>query len=129
MVGCLVRVKQRPSDNPPPACHWLLVSDEASAVGLTSRTFVACQIMEWPSSSPFPHVEVRQSLGPTGDIDAGTAALLAAEGVKDQDFSLEVRQSAALRWQHACRFCCTQIADFFRGSSCRPWSMACMQHL
>eukprot|EP00775_Hariotina_reticulata_P008717 gene8717-8898_t len=64
--------------------------DEASAVGLTSRTFVACRVVDWPSGSPFPHVEVRQSLGPTGDIDAGTTALLAAEGVKDEDFSLEV---------------------------------------
>eukprot|EP00879_Flechtneria_rotunda_P015976 GHRR01016709.1.p1 GENE.GHRR01016709.1~~GHRR01016709.1.p1 ORF type:complete len:971 (+),score=396.72 GHRR01016709.1:730-3642(+) len=64
--------------------------DEAFAVDVTSRTFVACRITDWPASSPLPLVEVRQSLGPSGDIDAGTAALLTAEGVKDQDFPLEV---------------------------------------
>lgn len=35
-------------------------------------------------------VEVRTSLGPTGDIEAGTAAVLAGEGLKEEDFSLEV---------------------------------------
>ena len=63
---------------------------EAAATGLTTRTFVAARIVDWPASSPFPLVEVRQSLGPTGDIDAGTAAILAGEGVRDEDFGLEV---------------------------------------
>lgn len=35
-------------------------------------------------------LQVRQSLGPTTDIEAGTKALLAQEGVVEEDFSLEV---------------------------------------
>lgn len=35
--------------------------------------------------------QVRQSLGPSNDIEAGTKALLAQEGVVEEDFSLEVR--------------------------------------
>jgi hypothetical protein len=35
-------------------------------------------------------LQVRQSLGPTNDIEAGTKALLAQEGVVEEDFSLEV---------------------------------------
>jgi hypothetical protein len=34
--------------------------------------------------------QVRQSLGPSDDIEAGTKALLAQEGVAEEDFSLEV---------------------------------------
>jgi hypothetical protein len=30
------------------------------------------------------------SLGPTGDIEAGTATLLAGKGIREQDFSLEL---------------------------------------
>jgi exoribonuclease R len=63
---------------------------EASRSDLTSRTFVAAAITEWPAGSSFPYVNVRTSLGPTGDIEAGTAALLAGEGIREQDFSLEV---------------------------------------
>jgi hypothetical protein len=33
---------------------------------------------------------VRQSLGPSDDIEAGTKALLAQEGVVEEDFDLEV---------------------------------------
>jgi hypothetical protein len=51
---------------------------------------VAAAITEWPASSSFPYVNVRTSLGPTGDIEAGTAALLAGERIREQDFSLEV---------------------------------------
>lgn len=79
-VDCLQKV----------CCSSLPCRSEAAAQGLTTRTFVAARITDWPASSPFPLVEVRQSLGPTGDIDAGTAALLAGEGVKDEDFGLEV---------------------------------------
>jgi exoribonuclease R len=64
---------------------------EASSSDLTSRTFVAAAISEWPPGSAFPLVSIRTSLGPTGDIEAGTAALLAGEGIREQDFSLEVR--------------------------------------
>jgi hypothetical protein len=35
---------------------------------------------------------VRQSLGPSDDIEAGTKALLAAEQICEEDFSLEVRR-------------------------------------
>eukprot|EP00882_Tetradesmus_deserticola_P011262 GHRQ01011913.1.p2 GENE.GHRQ01011913.1~~GHRQ01011913.1.p2 ORF type:complete len:225 (+),score=109.90 GHRQ01011913.1:33-677(+) len=62
---------------------------EACRSDLTSRTFVAAAITEWPAGSAFPYVSVRTSLGPTGDIEAGTAALLAGEGLREQDFSLE----------------------------------------
>jgi len=93
------------ADGSCPACCWLVLRHEASASGLTTRTFVACRVVDWPAGSPFPLVEVRQSLGPTGDIEAGTAALLAGEGVRDEDFSLEVNRDAggllpALRQQH-----------------------------
>lgn len=35
-------------------------------------------------------LQVRQSLGPSDDIEAGTKALLAQEGVVEEDFDLEV---------------------------------------
>eukprot|EP00883_Tetradesmus_obliquus_P011050 jgi/Sobl393_1/3791/SZX67493.1 len=62
---------------------------EAAATDLTSRTFVAAAISQWPAGSAFPLISVRTSLGPTGDIEAGTAALLAGEGIREEDFSLE----------------------------------------
>ncbi|WIA18422.1 hypothetical protein OEZ85_009882 [Tetradesmus obliquus] len=62
---------------------------EAAATDLTSRTFVAAAISQWPAGSAFPLVSVRTSLGPTGDIEAGTAALLAGEGIREEDFCLE----------------------------------------
>jgi hypothetical protein len=74
------------------AVHWCRRA-EACRSDLTSRTFVAAAITEWPAGSSFPYVNVRTSLGPTGDIEAGTAALLAGEGIHEQDFSLEVSWS------------------------------------
>lgn len=44
-------------------------------------------------------LQVRQSLGPSTDIEAGTKALLAQEGVAEEDFSLEVR--------HSLSYCCS----------------------
>lgn len=41
-------------------------------------------------------VQVRQSLGPSNDIEAGTKALLAQEGVVEEDFSLEVSRTTCL---------------------------------
>jgi hypothetical protein len=43
-------------------------------------------------------LQVRQSLGPSTDIEAGTKALLAQEGVVEEDFSLDVR--------HSLSYCC-----------------------
>jgi hypothetical protein len=54
------------------------------------------------STTTLPHciaaaavsLQVRQSLGPSDDIEAGTKALLAQEGVVEEDFDLEVRPGA-----------------------------------
>lgn len=98
---------------------------EAVAQGLTTRTFVAARITDWPSSSPFPLVEVRQSLGPTGDIEAGTAALLAGEGVKDEDFGLEVRGSILGR-AHCVVTSCSAVHLKAQWLDCNNLWLACV---
>ncbi len=45
---------------------------------------------EWPSGHPYPPCTIRQSLGQAGGIESGTAAILAAEAIKADDFAPEV---------------------------------------
>ncbi|KAF6257028.1 exoribonuclease [Scenedesmus sp. NREL 46B-D3] len=68
-------------------CLMLVPLDPRLPKGLLTPGAVA----ELPEElrQPFPCMSVRTSLGPTGDIEAGTAALLAGEGLREQDFSLE----------------------------------------
>lgn len=77
-------------------CPPIARRDEAAALSPSSRTFVSCRMAGWPAASPLPQLELAQCLGPTGDIEAGTAALLAGEGIVDEDFSLDVRAVVAV---------------------------------
>jgi hypothetical protein len=64
--------------------------EEAFATGTITRTFVVGSIKQWREKEAMPWVDIKEKLGPAGDLDSGTAALLASENVLDQDFSLEV---------------------------------------
>lgn len=64
--------------------------DEAHTADVTTRTFVTAAMSDWDVAHPYPGVTVRQSLGPAGEIESGTAAILAGESVRDQDFDIDV---------------------------------------
>ena len=68
----------------------MLCREEAFATGTVTRTFVVGSIKQWREKEAMPWVDIKEKLGPAGDLDSGTAALLTAENVLDQDFSLEV---------------------------------------
>jgi DIS3-like exonuclease 2 len=64
---------------------------EAQTADLSARTLVSARMEAWQAGYPFPLAQVRSSLGQAGDLASETAALLAMEGVRDDDqFSPEV---------------------------------------
>jgi hypothetical protein len=55
-----------------------------------SRTLVMGRLLEWPSNSRVPWVDVKESIGPASSLDVATEALIKSEQVLDKDFSMEV---------------------------------------
>lgn len=62
-----------------------VLTKEAGASEPSGRTLVVASMEEWPAGELAPKVIVRESLGRSGDLQVEVAALLAQEGVHDDD--------------------------------------------
>lgn len=69
------------------------LADEAVAKKVECRTLVSARISDWPREYPYPTVSLRKSIGQTGQIESGTAAILAQENIRCEDFPLDVYAS------------------------------------
>ena len=54
------------------------------------RTFVTAALQPWAPHQPLPSASVRRGVGRAGDVEGGTAALLAASAIRTDDFSDDV---------------------------------------
>eukprot|EP00210_Caulerpa_lentillifera_P008572 g8177.t1 len=64
--------------------------DEAVILEKTSRTLLRAEFLRWEEKEEWPAATIHDILGPTGDLEVETSAILEARGVIDQPFSSEV---------------------------------------
>lgn len=74
-----------PHHAPPPRCRTRRT--EPFRASVAARTFVCASLNEWRADEDVPHCTVRAGVGRAGDIEGGTAALLAASAVRTEEFS------------------------------------------
>jgi len=61
--------------------------EEGGLPATAAAAFAADPSLGWPAHSPLPYAQVRGApVGEAGDVEAGTAAILAAEGIRDAPF-------------------------------------------
>lgn len=91
MEGCLPKKFIVSKESLKPNRNGLIL--EAAIKEKTSRTLLRAEFLRWEEAEEWPSATIHDILGPTGDLDVETSAILESRGVQDQPFSEEILNS------------------------------------